>query len=89
MLQGDLVLPHLGQNSAYVEVDVTRVRNDERVVYRVFCVVKALVFDFESLLEIGEGGAKLLRSPKEARVVVVGYGSNALALLGERLGLLE
>ena len=52
MLQGKLVLAHLGENSANVKMDITRVRDLQAIVDCRPTVVKVIILDLESLLKI-------------------------------------
>ena len=52
MLQGELMLAHLGENSANVKMDIARVRDLQAIVDCRLTVVKVIILNLESLLKI-------------------------------------
>ena len=52
MLESEVVLFHLGKNSADVQMDVSRSRDDERGGHVEVRVNKAIVLDFKRLFQI-------------------------------------
>ena len=55
MLESNLVLAHLGQNSANVKVNIGWVENLEAVVHSLVAVVEIVVLDFQSLFQVIKG----------------------------------
>ena len=89
MLEGELVLAHLRQNCADVQVDVAWVRHLQAVVHGLLAEVQVVVLNLEGFFEEGKCGAQLLRPPENASKVVVGHGTVAISLVRVRFRLLE
>ena len=89
VLQGQLVLAHLGKDGTNVEVDVAGVGHLQAVVHGLLAEVQVVVLDFERLFQERKGGAELLGSAEDAREVVVGDCPVAVSLVGERFCLFE
>ena len=89
MLEGQLVLVHLTQDGANVEVDVCRVQDLQAVINRLIGEVQIIVLDLQGLLEVREGGAELLRAAEDASEVVVSHGAVLVSFLREALGFSE
>lgn len=89
VLQGQLVLAHLGKDGANVEVDIAGVGHLETVVHGLLAEVQIVVLNFKRLFQEREGGAELLGSAEDARKVVVRDSPVAVSLVGERLRLFE
>ena len=89
MLESQLVLAHLREDGADVQVDVARVRDLEAVVHRLLTEVQVIILDLERLLEVGQGAAELLCPSEDACKVIVSNGSITVAFLGEAHSLVE
>ena len=81
MLQGELMLAHLGENSANVKMDIAGVRDLQAIVDCRLTVVKVIILDLESLLKIRESTSQLLCSPEDACKVIVCYCSIPISFL--------
>ena len=89
MLQGKLVLTHLTQNGANIEVDVRRVEHLQAVVDGLLAEVQIVVLDLESLLQVREGRAQFLCTSENACEIIISNCSVFVAVLGERLSLAQ
>lgn len=79
MLQCELMLAHLGKNSADVQVNVAWVRDLKALVYCLFAKVQIVVLDFKGLLKIGKCAAKLFGAAEHAGKVIVCNGTVSIA----------
>jgi len=89
VLQSQLVLAHLGEDGADVEMDVTRVRDLQTVVNSLLAEVQVIVLDLKGLLEVGKGAAKFLCASEYARKVIVRYSAVTVTLFGQTHRLVE
>lgn len=89
VLEGKLVLAHLREDGADVQVDVARVRDLEAVVHRLLAEVQVIILDLQRLLQVRQGAAELLCPSEDASKVIVGNGSITVAFLGEAHSLVE
>ena len=89
VLKGQLVLAHLGENGADVEVDVARVRNLQAVIHSLLAKMQVVVLDFEGLFKVGKRATKLLCSSEYACEIVISNGSVSVALLRKTDRLVE
>mmetsp|Transcript_7139 Transcript_7139/g.11284 ORF Transcript_7139/g.11284 Transcript_7139/m.11284 type:complete len:204 (+) Transcript_7139:206-817(+) len=89
VLQGELVLAHLAQDGANVEVDISRVEHLQAVVDAVVAEMEVVIFNFQGFLQIAEGGPQLLSSSENASEVIVCNSPVLVAFFGQGLCLLQ
>lgn len=89
MLQRQLVLAHLRQDGANVQVNIARVADLQAFVDSLLAEVQVVVFDLEGLLEVGERAAELFRPAEHASEVVISNGAVAISFLGQTHSLVE
>lgn len=83
MLQGELMLAHLTQDGADVQMDIRWVQYLKAIVNALITVVKIIVLDLKSLLEVGESRSKLLGSAENAREIIVRHSSVFVSFFGQ------
>ena len=83
------MLAHLTQDGADVQMDIRWVQYLKAIVNALITVVKIIVLDLKSLLEVGESRSKLLGSAENAREIIVGHSSVFVSFFGECLGFSE
>lgn len=81
MLECKLVLPHLREDGADVEMNVAGVGDLKTVIDCRLAEVQIVVLDLECLLQVGESAAKFLGAPEHAGEVVIGDGAVSITLL--------
>eukprot|EP00349_Pseudokeronopsis_sp_Brazil_P002752 CAMPEP_0202964618 /NCGR_PEP_ID=MMETSP1396-20130829/8699_1 /ASSEMBLY_ACC=CAM_ASM_000872 /TAXON_ID= /ORGANISM="Pseudokeronopsis sp., Strain Brazil" /LENGTH=211 /DNA_ID=CAMNT_0049686851 /DNA_START=209 /DNA_END=845 /DNA_ORIENTATION=+ len=87
MLEGQLVLAHLGKNGADVDVDVARIGNDQAIVNGLLRKVQEIVLYLQSLLQVVECASEFVCSSENAGVVVVCDSSVPVSFLRQRFRL--
>lgn len=83
VLKRQLVLAHLAENRADVQVNIGGVEDLEAVVHALLAVVQIVILDLESLFEVAQSRSQLLRPPEDAREVVISNRSVLVAVLRE------
>ena len=80
MMQCQIMLVHLWQDCAYIEVDLAGITQNKRLLYSQIFVffnrreIQTIILDFKSLLQILKRIPQLIGFPEQARKVIVGYG---------------
>ena len=83
------MLTHLGENGADIEVNIAGVRDLEALIDGLVTEMEVVVLDFECLLEVGEGGSKLLSATEDTGEVVVSYSTVPITFLSQTDSLVE
>ena len=81
MLQSQLMLAHLRQNGADVQVDVAWVGHLQTVINCHLAEVQVVVLNLKGLLQIGQGTPQLLGASEDACEVIVSDGTVTVTLL--------
>lgn len=81
VLKCQLVLAHLTENRADVQVNIGGVQNLEAVVHTLLAVVQIVILDLESLFEVAQSRPQLLRPPEDASEVVISNRSVLVSVL--------
>ena len=89
MLQSQLVLAHLRQNGANVQVNVAGVRDLEALIDRLLTEVQIVVLDLKGFLKVAQRTSQLLSATEYARKVVVGDSSVAITFFSQTHGLVQ
>ena len=89
VLEGELVLAHLRQDSANVQVDVAWVRDLQTVVNCMLTKVQVVVFDLECFFEVLEGGSEFLGATENAGEVIVRHCAVTITFLSQAHSLVQ
>ena len=89
MLERQLVLVHLTQNGADVQMDISWVQDLKAVIDTLLAEVEIVILNLESLLEVAKSRSELLGSSEDTSEVVVSNGSILVTFLGKGFSLSE
>lgn len=89
VLESKLMLAHLGQDRTDVQVDIARVRNLKAVVHGLLAEMQVVIFNLESLLQVGQCRAQFLGPAENAGEIVVSDSAVPIAFVCVDLRFLE